>query len=238
MNKLSEAEMVQIRYSRRKENIPAQNYNMLNTDVWQTVHDRQRNLIALLNKHAPANVNELKVLEIGCGSGGNILELLRLGFVSKNLTANELLLDRATNATENLPSAVNIIQGDAANLTFLPETFDIVYQSTMFSSLLDTEFQNTLANKMWKWVKPGGGILWYDFIYNNPNNTDVRAVTLNRIYQLFPESSIDVRRVTLAPPISRAVCKVHPSLYGLLNSIPLLRTHLMCWIGKSESAIK
>ena len=48
-------------------------------------------------------------------------------------------------------------------------------------------------------------------------------------------SRIDVRRVTLAPPLARAVCAVHPSLYTLFNALPLLRTHRLAWIAKARA---
>jgi hypothetical protein len=38
----------------------------------------------------------------------------------------------------------------------------------------------------------------------------------------------------LAPPIALRVCRIHPSLYGLFNAFPFLRTHVLCWIGKRE----
>ena len=85
---------------------------------------------------------------------------------------------------------------------------------------------------MWRWTKPGGAVLWYDFTVNNPRNPDVRGVPLARVRELFPHGRITTRRVTLAPPISRLVCRVHPAAYGLFNALPWLRTHVLCWIAK------
>jgi len=28
------------------------------------------------------------------------------------------------------------------------------------------------------------------------------------------------------------LCRVHPGLYGLFNTLPLLRSHLLVWLGK------
>ena len=39
-------------------------------------------------------------------------------------------------------------------------------------------------------------------------------------------------RVTLAPPLARALCRVHPALYGFFNLLPPLRTHVLAWIEK------
>lgn len=50
---------------------------------------------------------------------------------------------------------------------------------------------------------------------------------------LFPQGRITARRVTLAPPLARALVRVHPGLYGLFNSVPWLRTHILCWIEKT-----
>ena len=85
---------------------------------------------------------------------------------------------------------------------------------------------------MWRWVKPGGGVLWYDFTVDNPRNPDVRGVPLARVRALFPEGRVQARRITLAPPIARAVTRVHPSLYTLFNTLPPLRTHVLAWIEK------
>ena len=103
----------------------------------------------------------------------------------------------------------------------------------MFSSLLDEAFQQRLAAAMWRWARPGGGVLWYDFTFDNPRNRDVRGVPLARVKALFPQArSVHAQRITLAPPLARRACRVHPALYTALNCLPLLRTHLLCWIAK------
>jgi SAM-dependent methyltransferase len=233
MNDLkNEVDEVVKRYSARAAFIKDDRYSMWNPAVWQGVQERQRVLLQLLVRYSTKPLPDLRVLEVGCGSGGNLLELLRMGFSPANLVGNELLPERSVLARLNLPEATQVLPGNALQLPFEECSFDVVYQSTVFSSLLDSNFQMQLANKMWSWVKPGGAVLWYDFTYDNPHNPDVRGVKLARIRQLFPEGVIHSRRVTLAPPISRRVCKLHPVLYSLLNSVPLLRTHVLCWIEK------
>jgi hypothetical protein len=86
---------------------------------------------------------------------------------------------------------------------------------------------------MWQWLRPGGGVLWYDFTVDNPRNRDVRGVPLARIRELFPQARLEHRRVTLAPPIARAVCRLHSGIYPLANALPVLRTHVLCWLAKA-----
>ena len=142
------------------------------------------------------------------------------------------LPERVEQARAGLPASVTLHAGDATRLQIAAESQDIVFAATVFSSLLDDAFQQRLADAMWRWVKPGGGVLWYDFTYDNPRNADVRGVPLARVRALFPHGGIDARRVTLAPPISRRVCRISPAAYGLFNALPFLRTHLLCWIAK------
>lgn len=80
---------------------------------------------------------------------------------------------------------------------------------------------------------PGGGVLWYDFTFNNPKNPDVRGVPVSRIKALFPTARIRLAKVTLAPPIARRVVPLSTHLYGLLNSLPFLRTHVLCYLEKA-----
>jgi hypothetical protein len=107
-----------------------------------------------------------------------------------------------------------------------------VFVSTVFSSLLDAAFQQRLADAMWRWLRPGGAVLWYDFTVDNPRNPDVRGVPLARIRRLFPQGALQARRVTLAPPIARRVVRLHPALYTVFNTVPALRTHVLAWIAK------
>ncbi len=98
-------------------------------------------------------------------------------------------------------------------------SLDIVLVSTVFSSLLDDAYQQRLADAMWRWLKPGGAVLWYDFTVDNPRNADVRGVPLRRVRALFPQALMRHRRVTLAgaggvpgwpvPPVQPAALAAH-----------------------------
>lgn len=220
------------RYARRGE---SHRYSLLRPDVWQTVQERQRALLQMLVRHGATDLPALRLTEVGCGAGGNLLELLRLGFDPAHLQGLELLPERHAQARAVLPAGTAVWLGDATQAGIASASQDLVLQSTVFTSLLDDGFQQRLADTMWRWVKPGGAVLWYDFTVNNPRNPDVRGVPLARVRQLFPQGRIDARRVTLAPPLARAVCRIHSSLYGVLNTVPWLRSHLLAWVGKPGS---
>jgi SAM-dependent methyltransferase len=211
-------------------------YSPLRPEVWQALQERQRALIALLQRHLPhpaqQQVASLRLLEIGCGHGDNLLELLRLGFDPARLIGNELLPDRWAVARSRLPAALKLLPGDALALDIASGSMDIVYQAMVFSSILDDGFQQRLASRMWTWLKPGGAVLWYDFTVDNPRNADVRGMPMTRVRALFPAGTIDARRVTLAPPLARQVVRLHPAAWRWFNAVTLLRTHVLAWILK------
>ena len=212
-------------------------YSPLNPSVYLAVQERQRAIIHCLKNLLQVPLADTKILEIGCGMGGNLRELIQLGAQPVYITGNDLMPDRIEIARELLPGGVKLLAGNALELDLPERSFDVVVQSTVFSSILDGDVQSRLANRMWSLLKPGGGILWYDFTFNNPRNPNVRGVTLARARELFPQGTFYSRRVTLAPPISRRVVRIHPSLYSLFNLCPFLRTHLLCWIGKPNTSL-
>lgn len=228
---LHEIDKIHQRYQRRST-LQGNPYDPLKADVYLGRQEKERALVRWIEGAGLAPVQNRRLLEIGCGSGANLLQFLQLGFLPENIVGNELLAERAALARRFVPTNTQILTGDASALDLPEASFDVVYQSTVFTSILDNAFQEKLANRMWHLVRPGGGVLWYDFIYNNPANPDVSGVTLRRIRELFPSGELTVSRLTLAPPVARRVTALHPSLYTLFNVFPFLRTHILCWIKK------
>ncbi|MFG6486776.1 methyltransferase domain-containing protein [Roseateles sp. BYS78W] len=221
---MNELERIAQRYARRDA---GDRYSLLRPEVWQMWQERQRVLLKLLATR-PGHPADWHATEVGCGAGGNLLDLLRLGLQPAHLTGIELLPERLAAARAALPESVRLLSGDASTADVPPASQDLVLQSTVFSSILDDALQQRLAEAMWRWLKPRGAVVWYDFTVDNPRNPDVRGVPHRRVHELFPQGCFTARRVTLAPPLARAF----PAAYGLLNLVPLLRTHRLVLIEK------
>lgn len=227
----AERAAIHARYSRR-----TRRYDASEPWVLLTAQELDRALARWLQDTWPQGPDGLRLLEVGCGSGRNLLRFQALGFDPANLAGNELQAERCAMARRQLPAAVSLHAGDALDLEGPDGSYDVVYQSLVFSSILDAGYQEALAARLWRLVRPGGGVLWYDFTWNNPANPDVRGVRRQRVRELFPDAQFNARRVTLAPPLSRRVTALHPGLYGLCNLLPFLRTHLLCWLRKPAGA--
>lgn len=224
---MSEAERIHARYARR-----TRKYEPWTPWVHRTHQELERRVIDTLRREGMLPPEERRLLEVGCGTGGNLLTFLRLGFSPSLIVGSELQEERAAAARKRLPAGLTVLSGNSAELELPDETFDIVFQSLVFSSILDPAMRGALADRMWQLLAPGGGILWYDFTWDNPANPDVSGIPLRVVRQLFPQGNFSSRRVTLAPPLSRWVTRIHPALYDWCNVLAPLRTHVLCWIGK------
>ncbi|WP_287926628.1 class I SAM-dependent methyltransferase [Diaphorobacter sp.] len=227
---MPETRAVQARYERRDNEADALRYSLYaNTAALQAQQERLRVMAQIWRTHGWRSLADRPLLEVGCGSGGNLLDLLRLGATSQQLTGIELLPDRAAAARALLPESVRIMQGDACAAPVPDASQQAVLAFTVFSSLLNPDYRQQFAQQLWRWVAPGGGVLVYDFVVDNPHNRDVRRITLSELRALFPAAQLHSRRITLAPPLAR---RLPVALIGAAALLPPLRTHLLTWAGK------
>lgn len=228
---MHEPQAVQERYARRDAAADEARYSLYgNAAALQAQQERLRAMARLWAAHGWQGLGQRRLLEVGCGSGGNLQDLLRLGATPANLAGIELLPARAAMARERLPAAVTLREGDACGADVPPASQDAVLAFTLFSSLLDADFRREMAQSMWRWVAPGGGVLVYDFVVDNPRNPDVRRVPLHGLRALFPEARCHSLRLTLAPPLAR---RLPAWMLGAASQVLRpLRTHRLTWLAK------
>lgn len=232
--RLSEAESARIReaYLRRERNVPGDRYSVFKEENLIARQQLERKTISLLRRHGCAQLEQKRILEVGCGSGFWLRQFVQWGAKPQNLVGIDLLFDSIARGRELCPDGMSLQCGDANALDFEDESFDVVMQFTAFSSVLNQETQANLAAEICRVTKPDGLILWFDFFISNPKNPDVSGVTRRRISQLFPGYPLDLDRVVLAPPIARFVALFSPSLCRLLSMLTPLCTHYLGIIKK------
>lgn len=218
---------IQAQYAKRQKNGAERKY--IAHPVYQNYIIKERE--TLYEKHLRSlqrPIENLTFLEVGAGLGLNIPFFEKCGIRASNIYVNELLDDRI-DALHSSLNTRNIYPGDALDLPFQNE-FDVVFQSTVFTSILSEPFRIALANKMWKMLKDDGIVLWYDFVFNNPNNPDVRKASRGDVLKYFPQAKhIEFHSVTLAPPVGRRIGHAYEWMNALF---PFLRSHLIAVIHK------
>jgi len=219
-------------YARRAAPAKANRYSFFQRDYLLTLQQRERRVLRVLEREGFQPLEEKRILEVGCGGGQWIRDLIRWGARPENLTGIDLLPDCIAEANVLCPAHVTLRCASAADLGFRDGRFDLVLQSTVFTSILDDRLKRRIAMEMLRVLKPAGMILWYDFLVNNPWNPNVRGVKRSEIRRLFAGCRIRLTRITLAPPIARRLARWAWPLCCLLEKIPLLCTHYLGVIRK------
>ncbi len=222
---------MKVAYARRDQEIVADRYARTTPREICGQHEREFRMMSLLRDVGLGSLDGKRVLDVGCGRGATLRLLLEYGAQPSNLFGIDLLEDRIERA-RNLNSQMNLHCVNATQIPFPEESFDLVIQFTSFSSILDECIRKAVALEIQRVLVPGGEFLWYDFMFNNPKNSDVRGIKPGEIQRLFPGYKIMGRRITLAPPLGRIVARMSYPLYHLMAQVRLLCTHYVCLLEK------
>jgi ubiquinone/menaquinone biosynthesis C-methylase UbiE len=202
-------------------------YSWFNPGYLFYIQQLERRVLNLLHREGLGVLSDKKILDIGCGQGNWLREFIKWGASPSNLTGIDLIPDRVEKAKQLCPQGVDLRCGNASTLPFNDHSFDIVTQFTVFSSILDAGMKKALASEMRRVVKYKGYILWYDFYVNNPNNLDTRGIRKSEIAELFPDSRIKLRKVSLIPMLTRAIAPHTWLGCYLLERLKVFNTHYL-----------
>lgn len=96
------------------------------------------------------------ILDVGCGTG-RLLELLGQRVPSAALTGLDLAPNMLQQAAERLPSTVRLVQGDAEQLPFADNSFQLVLSSSTFQWLDNLQYCFEEAGRV---LEPEGHFLF------------------------------------------------------------------------------
>jgi len=211
-------------------------YSPFNVANLFIIQQRQRAVLKQLRRHGFFPLENRRVLELGCGAGGILLEFLNFGASASTLHGTELLLDRVQIArarVSNLP----LTCADGQDLPYARDSFDLSMQFTVFSSILDDTIRARLAGEMLRVTRPGGMILWYDF-WLNPVNRQTMGMRPAEVRRLFPDCNLEFHKVTLAPPLARRLVPFSWGIALFLETLRLFNSHYLVLISpKIESSL-
>jgi SAM-dependent methyltransferase len=190
---------------------------------------RDRALLALLRRHGIETLAGRHILELGCGDGALLRSLRLYGADAALLDAVDVDPARAARARRAVPG-VRVGVADGALLPFATASFDLAFAFTLFSSVLDRDVRRHAAAEALRVLRPGGLLAVYDFSIN-PTNPRARPLPLRELRALFGGAVAGVERVTLAPPLVRALGG-RRALCAPLERVPFLRTHLLAAVVK------
>lgn len=208
-----------------------QEYAWHRPEIFQQIAARARTIGGLLAATIGPDLRHARVLDVGCGSGAFLRQLIGWGADPANLAGTEYQGELLEYAQRCSAAGVRWHLGD---LDFAaPCSFDLVTANTVFSSILDDQARVALAQEMWRVLEPGGWCQIFDFRYDNPANPNVRKVTRAEVQSWWPASAWHYRTLVLAPPLSRRLARVPRLAAELLETlVPPLRSHFVCMAQK------
>jgi tellurite methyltransferase len=104
-------------------------------------------------------VPSMRVLDAGCGTGRNLVYLLRSGFevfgVDESIAAVAQTRRLAARLAPHLPEN-NFRTEPVERMSFPDAGFDVVLSSAVLNFARDEEHWNSMVREMWRVLKPGG----------------------------------------------------------------------------------
>jgi ubiquinone/menaquinone biosynthesis C-methylase UbiE len=206
-------------------------YDQLSPSERYIHRTRDEALLALLRRHGVASLGGRRVLELGCGEGSFLRSLLSYGAEPDLLEGVDLRPGRVAAARRLVPGA-RLSAADGAALPYRDGVFDVVFAFTFFSSVTGPAPRRRAATEALRVLRAGGLLIVYDF-WINPLNPRVRPLGAAELFALVAPRRVEMERVTLAPPIVRALGG-RRALCRPLERLPLLRTHLLAAVTKES----
>jgi SAM-dependent methyltransferase len=225
-------EETRIKSAYEKINKPAGYYSWFDPGNLFLIQEREKLLLRLLRQHGRDPLAGSRFFEIGCGSGYWLREFIKWGVVPNDVTGIDLRAEALTIASRICPQGVTLRCMNGSTLDFQDESFDLVLQSLVFTSILDEGMRHSMAGEMLRVVKKTGLIIWYDFHIDNPWNPNVRGVRKAEISRLFPNCHIQLERVSLAIPLVKILAPWSWATCYFLARLRFLNTHYLGVIRK------
>ena len=172
-----------------------------------------------------------RILDLGVGSGTECFSLIESGFRTERIMALDLDVRRLRAAHANHPW-LRAVAGNGTKLPFRDETFDVVYQSTVISSVLDTALRLVILREAGRVLRSGGVLISYDTRYPNPWNRHTRPLRTAELRNALAGWDLSAISLTGIPQIIRPLSRVSLSLCRLVEAVPVLRSHLLVFARK------
>jgi SAM-dependent methyltransferase len=188
--------------------------------------DRKWELIRAIVRLEGIDVGSAWILDLGVGTGSDGARFDGLNIRRERFFGVDMLEKYARGAHASHPW-MRTLAGDAGSLPFPDGRFDLVYQSTMISSVPDGAHRARIFGEIRRVLVSGGVFLSYDTRYPNPWNPHTRPMRAAEVRKALFGWSVKAWSLTALPQLQRALAPLSLAGCRLLECIPCLRSHLL-----------
>ncbi len=194
-------------------------------------HAQERAVVSLLNQ-LNIDLNQKSILDFGCGSGVKMRFMISLGAEPSQMYAFDLMEHRIRSAQAEGPGGIHLVVANGEVVPFREQTFDLVYQFVVFSSIFDPAPRSNAAAEVMRLLKPGGILLWYDTL-RGVRNAGFK-LEQPELRELFPGMMINYAANLHAARLA-SVIRRSWSLAWIWDRLPFIkRTHLLAVLQKPK----
>ena len=148
------------------------------------------------------DLHSQKILDVGCGYGAWLRFLVELGALPGNCVGVDISSQRILIASEKNP-AINYQKESLSKLEFDDANFDLIFQTVVFSSIMDSALREDIAQRMKNVLRPGGYIFWVDL--QKTISDKLTGFSEADVQLLFPDMKVVYKR------------QVHPRYFRRIN---------------------
>ena len=124
-------------------------------------------LMAFLENHEPG-----RALDIGCGTGTNLITMARRGWQVTGVDVSRLAIRQAQRKAQAAGLQIQLIRDDVTSFENIKGTFDLALDIGCFHSL-SQEKRTRYATNLNRFIKAGGTFLLYTWLPENTNVTNL-----------------------------------------------------------------
>lgn len=214
-----DAAAVRSEYARRADDDALRRYYArIGPAVERLARERRQRTLALLDRLGPRP--QLRVLDLGCGTGADLAYLAAHGFAASRLAGVDLLAAALAEARARVDGATIAI-ATGAELPFADAAFDATLQTTALSSIVDPDVRARVASELARVTRPRGFIVSYDMravVGRNPRLVAIDRAELVRLFGSAGEVTMERHGLDLGiasrlpAPLARVVARAVPAL--------------------------
>ncbi|HEX7490557.1 MAG TPA: class I SAM-dependent methyltransferase [Candidatus Limnocylindrales bacterium] len=195
-----------------------------------TVQDREWIMADLLRRSGLWSLADLDILDVGCGTGGEMRRMTTMGADPTRLTGLDLMEPRIVEARKVL-TAAKFVVGSGHELPFPDASFDVVTQFVVFSSVVHPGVREAIAHEMVRVLRPNGRIIWYDIKSLKPT-PDLVPIPLTEVKRIFAGCTVQARPATLAWRPAHVLAPRSRVAAVLAAKLPRQKSHYVALIRK------